>query len=181
MREKKTTHMCFQFFSQCFFHALNTITFLLTSTMALPRWILPLLILGTGAITLVPAARQFHDELLRNNLRKQKRSLDETDSPEYYNDLHSFKYHDGNNIRKFDRYYDGDTEEIEFLPSGKISRNNFFFRLREGVRKNKSVYVYKFRIRSLYYCILDFSVVLYIVLNMYCKIGLCDEELSFSE
>ncbi|KYN41430.1 hypothetical protein ALC56_04163 [Trachymyrmex septentrionalis] len=84
--------------------------------MALPRWILPLLILGTGAITLVPAARQFHDELLRNNLRKQKRSLDEADSPEYYNDLHSFKYHDGNNIRKFDRYYDGDTEEIEFLP-----------------------------------------------------------------
>lgn len=132
-------------FSTFLSRILNT-TFLLTSssTMALPRWILPLLILGTGAITLVPAARQFHDEHLRNNLRKQKRSLDAADSPEYYNDLHSFKYHDGNNIRKFDRYYDGDTEEIEFLPGGKVSRNNFFFKLRERARKNKlSIYVYE--------------------------------------
>ncbi|XP_071650442.1 uncharacterized protein [Temnothorax longispinosus] len=86
--------------------------------MASPRWILPLLILGTSAITLIPAARQFHDELLRSpkNVRKQ-RSLDMADSPEYYNDLHSFKYHGGDTDRKFDRDFDEDDEEIEFLPS----------------------------------------------------------------
>lgn len=81
---------------------------------------LPLLILGTVAITLVPAARQFHDELLRSNagnvMRRQKRSLDAADSPEYYNDLHSFKYHGGDTDRKFDRDFDEDDEEIEFLP-----------------------------------------------------------------
>lgn len=102
--------------------------------MASPQWMLPLLILGTGAIALVPAARQFHDELLRNpmnNVRKQ-RSLDAADSPEYYNDLHSFKYHGGDTDRKFDRDFDEDDEEIEFLPSGKIfPRQHFSFRFRE--------------------------------------------------
>lgn len=105
--------------------------------MASPQWMLPLLILGTGAIALVPAARQFHDELLRNNIvsnnvvRKQ-RSLNAADSPEYYNDLHSFKYHGGDTDRKFDRDFDEDDEEIEFLPSGKtFPRQCFSFRRRE--------------------------------------------------
>ncbi|XP_036142895.1 uncharacterized protein LOC105829650 isoform X2 [Monomorium pharaonis] len=87
--------------------------------MALPRWMLPLLVLVTGAITLVPAARQFHDELFRsnlNNVARKKRSLDTADAPEYYNDLHSFKYHGGDTDRKFDRDFDEDDEEIEFLP-----------------------------------------------------------------
>lgn len=85
--------------------------------MASPRWMLPLLILGTGAITLVSAARQYHDELLRGNNIVRKRSLNAVDSPEYYNDLHSFKYHGGDTDRKFDRDFDEDDEEIEFLPS----------------------------------------------------------------
>ncbi|XP_011877808.1 PREDICTED: stress response protein NST1 [Vollenhovia emeryi] len=86
--------------------------------MASPRWMLPLLILGTGAVALVPAARQFHDELPRsNNAVRKQRSLDAADSPEYYNDLHSFKYHGGDTDRKFDRDFDEDDEEIEFLPS----------------------------------------------------------------
>ncbi|XP_011169138.1 uncharacterized protein LOC105202364 [Solenopsis invicta] len=87
--------------------------------MASPRWMLPLLILGTSAITLVPAAREFHDELFRgnpDNLVRKKRSLDAADTPEYYNDLHSFKYHGGDTDRKFDRDFDEDDEEIEFLP-----------------------------------------------------------------
>lgn len=117
-------------FPTFFFHAifraqLNAIAFLLISlsTMASPRWMLPLLILGTGAITLVPAARQFHDELFRSNLDnvvRKKKSLDAADTPEYYNDLHSFKYHGGDTDRKFDRDFEDD-EEIEFLPGGKIS------------------------------------------------------------
>lgn len=103
--------------------------------MASLRWMLPLLILGTGAIALASATRQFHDELLRNTRNKREmrkqRSLDAADSPEYYNDLHSFKYHGGDTDRKFDRDFDEDDEEIEFLPGGKIffPRKHFFSRL----------------------------------------------------
>ncbi|XP_029169110.1 uncharacterized protein LOC114939051 [Nylanderia fulva] len=86
--------------------------------MASRRWMLPLLILGAGAYALVPAARQLNRESLRSALdavARKQRSLDAADSPEYYNDLHSFKYHGGAD-RKFDRDFDEDDEEIEFLP-----------------------------------------------------------------
>ncbi|XP_011261077.1 uncharacterized protein LOC105254232 [Camponotus floridanus] len=87
--------------------------------MASRRWMLTLLILGASAIALVPAARQASRESLRSALdavARKQRSLDAADSPEYYNDLHSFKYHGGGADRKFDRDFDEDDEEIEFLP-----------------------------------------------------------------
>lgn len=96
--------------------------------MASPRWMLPLLILGTSVITLVPAARQFHDELFRNtqkNVVRKQRSLD-ADSPEYYNDQHLFKYH-GDTDRKFDLDFDENDQEIEPLSSGKAFRGNISF------------------------------------------------------
>ncbi|XP_014471643.1 PREDICTED: uncharacterized protein LOC106742847 isoform X2 [Dinoponera quadriceps] len=83
--------------------------------MASQGWLLPLLVLGTGALALIPTARQSSQESLRSALdaviRKQ-RSLDAVD----YNDLHSFKYHGGDADRKFDRDLDEEDEEIEFLP-----------------------------------------------------------------
>ncbi|XP_029672667.1 uncharacterized protein LOC115241177 [Formica exsecta] len=87
--------------------------------MASRRWMLPLLILGTGAIASVPVARQTNRESLRSALdavARKQRSLDAADTPEYYNDLHSFKYHGGGADRKFDRDFDEEDEEIEFLP-----------------------------------------------------------------
>jgi len=119
----------------------NYISAKASSIMASPRWMLPLLILGTGAITLAPAAQQFHDELLRsnmNNVARKKRSLDAADSPEYYNDLHSFKYHGGDTDRKFDRDFDEDDEEIEFLPGGKVSREEVSLLNFEKVRGKKN-------------------------------------------
>lgn len=88
--------------------------------------LLPLLILGTSAIALVPAARQFNQESsLRSALdavtRKQK-FLDEAETPEYYNELHSFKYH-GDADRKFDRDFDEDDEE--FLTEGSTIKNQY--------------------------------------------------------
>lgn len=90
--------------------------------MASRRWMLTLLILGISAIALVPAVRQPNRESLRSALdavARKQRSLDAADSPEYYNDLHSFKYHGGGADRKFDRDFDEEDEEIEFLPGGK--------------------------------------------------------------
>lgn len=91
--------------------------------MATQGWMLPLLILGSSAIALIPAAPAKSDqESLRSALdavARKQRSLDAVDSPEYYNDLHSFKYHGGDADRKFDRDFDADDEELEFLPSGK--------------------------------------------------------------
>nr|QTE34469.1 pacifastin [Cataglyphis nodus] len=87
--------------------------------MASRRWMLPLLILGTGVIASVPAARQSNRESLRSALdavARKQRSLDAADTPEYYNDLHSFKYHGGGADHKFDRDFDEEDEEIEFLP-----------------------------------------------------------------
>ncbi|XP_072762966.1 uncharacterized protein [Anoplolepis gracilipes] len=90
--------------------------------MASRRWMLPLLmILGTGAIASVSADRQPSRETdsLRSALdavARKQRSLDAADLPEYYNDLHSFKYHGGGADRKFDRDFDEEDEEIEFLP-----------------------------------------------------------------
>ncbi|EZA62754.1 hypothetical protein X777_07570 [Ooceraea biroi] len=83
--------------------------------MASQCWLLPLLILGTSAIALVPAARQSNQESLRSALdavARKQRFLDETETPEYYNELHSFKYHGGDADRKFDRDFDEDDEEF---------------------------------------------------------------------
>lgn len=88
-------------------------------------YILSLLVLGSGAIALVPAARQSSQESLRSALdavTRKQRSLDPVD----YNDLHSFKYHGGNTDRKFDRDFDEEDEEIEFLPGGKGRREKEF-------------------------------------------------------
>jgi len=119
---------------------------------------LPLLILGTGAITLVSAAQQFHDELLRSNLNdvaRKKRSLDTADSPEFYNDLHSFKYHGGDTDRKFDRDFDEDDEEIEFLPGGKVPQEEVSLLDSEKVReKINYTIVCEFYIRPLYCIVL---------------------------
>jgi len=89
--------------------------------MASQCWLLPLLILGTNAIALIPAARQSNQESLRSALdvvARKQRFLDEVETPEYYNELHSFKYHGGDANRKFDRDFDDDDEE--FLTEGKV-------------------------------------------------------------
>jgi len=89
--------------------------------MASQCWLLPLLILGTNAIALIPAARQSNQESLRSALdavARKQRFLDEAETPEYYNELHSFKYHGGDANRKFDRDFDDDDEE--FLTEGKL-------------------------------------------------------------
>lgn len=108
--------------------------------MASRRWMLPLLILGTGAVALVPAARQPNRESLRSALdavARKQRSLDAADSPEYYNDLHSFKYHGGGADRKFDRDFDEEDEEIEFLPGKRTgSKRDFSRRVKAKTAKN---------------------------------------------
>lgn len=90
----------------------------LASMASSQGWLLPLLVLGTGALALVPVTRHTNQGSLRSALdavvRKQ-RSLDAVN----YNDLHSFKYHGGDTDRKFDRDLDEEEEEIEFLPGGK--------------------------------------------------------------
>jgi len=89
--------------------------------MASQCWLLPLLILGTNAIALIPAARQSNQESLKSALdvvARKQRFLDEAETPEYYNELHSFKYHGGDANRKFDRDFDDDDEE--FLTEGKV-------------------------------------------------------------
>ncbi|XP_012230372.1 uncharacterized protein [Linepithema humile] len=103
--------------------------------MASQGWMLPLLILGSSAIALVPAARLSKQESLKSALdavARKQRSLDTADSPEYYNDLHSFKYHGGDADRKFDRDFDADDEEIEFLPA--ISSNGQLETVGEGLQ-----------------------------------------------
>lgn len=88
--------------------------------MAPQEWMLPLVIMG-AVITLISASRQTNHESLKSALdavARKQRSLDEN-SPEYYNNLHSFKYHGKNDAeQKFDRDLDDEEEEIEFLPSG---------------------------------------------------------------
>jgi len=89
--------------------------------MASQCWLLPLLILGTNAIALIPAARQSNQESLKSALdvvARKQRFLDEAETPEYYNELHSFKYHGGDANRKFDRDFDDDDEE--FLTEGEV-------------------------------------------------------------
>jgi len=157
------------------FHAiLNAIAFLLisSSTMASPRWMLSLLILGTGAITLVPAAQQFHDELLRsnlNNVARKKRTLPPLPgSPEYYNDLHSFKYH-GDTDRKFDRDFDEDDEEIEFLPGGKVSREEASLLDSEKMRGKINILYYSLRISyQTFVFYWTFRIVSYCIRSLYC-------------
>lgn len=107
-----------------------------SSTMTSQRWMLSLLILGSSAIALVSAARLSKQESLRSALdavARKQRSLDTADSPEYYNDLHSFKYHGGDADRKFDRDFDADDEEIEFLPG----KNNLLTEKIDLVYKKK--------------------------------------------
>lgn len=99
-------------------HAISHVSASQLVSMASQGWVLPLLVLCTGALALVPVARPSNQESLRSALdavARNQRSLDAVD----YNDLHSFKYHGGDADRKFDRDLDEEDEEIEFLPGGK--------------------------------------------------------------
>lgn len=101
------------------------------------EWLLVFSIIGSGT-ALSPAPRQAMEESLKSALdaiSRKQRSLD-TNSREYSNDLRAFKYHGGEDERKFDKGRQGEREmeeeddEIEFLPNGKmclVGYNSFPF------------------------------------------------------
>nr|XP_034193355.1 uncharacterized protein LOC117610271 [Osmia lignaria]XP_034193357.1 uncharacterized protein LOC117610271 [Osmia lignaria]XP_034193358.1 uncharacterized protein LOC117610271 [Osmia lignaria]XP_034193359.1 uncharacterized protein LOC117610271 [Osmia lignaria]XP_034193360.1 uncharacterized protein LOC117610271 [Osmia lignaria]XP_034193361.1 uncharacterized protein LOC117610271 [Osmia lignaria]XP_034193362.1 uncharacterized protein LOC117610271 [Osmia lignaria]XP_034193363.1 uncharacterized p len=88
------------------------------------EWLLAFLIAGT-ATALAPTSHQTMEESLKTALDAITRKQRSLDSQEYYNDLRSFKYHDAEDERKFNRERPEDNnrvleeedEEIEFLPS----------------------------------------------------------------
>lgn len=90
------------------------------------EWLLILLIAG-AATTMIPVPREKMEESLTGALdaiTRKQRSLDAA-SQDYYNDLRSYKYHDSDTDRKFDREQqlereiDPEDEQIEFLPNGR--------------------------------------------------------------
>ncbi|XP_076757892.1 uncharacterized protein LOC143427546 [Xylocopa sonorina] len=88
--------------------------------MLTQEWLLVCLIMGS-ATALTPDSNPTMEESLRTALdaiTRKQRSLD-TNSQEYYNDLHSFKYHggEGDRERQGERDMEEDDEEIEFLPN----------------------------------------------------------------